>query len=205
MAGQYQRALELILRHTFEPRHQSYSLLALYQTTSLNAASTAFKQSDYRTAIERIRAAGHPPAGLGVDDFAAMRSARLSVFEALLREAAGDPKAALQAWREAAGTGHTAGDEGIFRAIAMAKTGAATEAESWFKNFLSANEHDKQSNRIETRAQAYYLAGVYEAFRGRRNLAQDNFRQSLMNNRSSLWTQQAMTWFEAGLLDYLAR
>jgi Tfp pilus assembly protein PilF len=204
--GQYQRALELILRHTFEPRHQSYSLLHLYQTTSLNAAITALKQPNYPTAIERVRAAGHPPPSLGVDDFAAMQSARLLVFEALLHQAAGDRKAALQTWRAAAGTGHSGiGEEGLFRAIALAKSGETAQAEGWFKNFPSVNEQNKQSNRLESRAQAYYLAGVYKAFRGQRNQARESFRQCLLIDRSSLWAQQAMTWLETGLFDNLVR
>jgi Tfp pilus assembly protein PilF len=204
-AGQYQRALELILQHKFEPRHQSYSLLTLYQTASLNTAITAYKQMDYRTAIERIRAAGQPPANLGVDDFAAMQSARLPVFEALLHQAAGNHKAASQSWRAAAGTGHPAGEEGLFHAIALAKTGAATEAERWFKNFLGVNEQNKRSNRIETRAQAFYLAGIYEAFFGRRQEARESFTECLRIDHSSLWAQQALTWLEAGLLNHLAR
>ncbi len=200
-AGRHGRALELLTQHTFEPRHQSYTLLHLYQTSRLMSALEAVKQMKHSAAIDHVRAAGRPPASLGVDDFAALQSARLLVFEALLHRAVGDSAAASQAWKAAAATHHTAiNEEGLFRAIALARTSRNEEAEVWFKKFLSANEQNKQSSNKETRAGAYYLLGVYAAFRGERELSDASFRRSLEIDRTLLWAQQAMAWGTAGLL-----
>jgi len=200
-AGQYARALELLTGHTFEPKHQSHSLLQLYQATQLMMALNEAKQAKYPAAIERIRAAQRAPANLGVDDFATLRSARLLVFEALVHQAAGDQQASTLAWQTAAGLPSASNnEEGLFRAIAIAQTGEAARAEVWFKDFLSANERDKLSSRIETRAQAFYRAGIYAAFRGTPADSRAQLRQSLETDRTFLWAQQALGWLDAGLL-----
>jgi len=204
-AGRHDRALELLTKHVFEPKHQSYSLLHLYQTTRLLAALDTAKQARHAVAMEHVRAAERPPASLGVDDFAALESARLRVFEALLHRAAGNRNAAAQAWKAAAASVATSNDEELFRAIALVQTGEAARAEEWFKTFPSANERNKQSNRIETRAQAFYLAGIHAAFRGRREEANESFRRSLEIDRSGLWARQAFAWAESGLLNRLQR
>ncbi len=164
-------------------------------------ALDAAKQTKHAAAIDHVHAAQRPPAGLGVDDFAALESARLLVFEALLHRAAGDQKAAAQAWKAAAASVATSNDEGLFRAIALVQIGEAARAEEWFKTFLSASERNKQSNRIEMRAQAFYLAGIYAAFRGEREAAKENFRRSLEIDPSGLWARQTFAWAESGLLN----
>ncbi|MEP7270364.1 MAG: DUF5107 domain-containing protein [Acidobacteriota bacterium] len=200
-AGQYARAIEVLTEHTFEPKHQSHSLLQLYQATQLMMALDQARQTKYPAALERIRAAQRVPSNLGVDDFAALESARLLVFEALLHQASGDEKASSLVWRAAAAMPSASNnEEGLFRAIALAQAGEAAHAEEWFKDFLSANERDKLSSRIETRAQAFYRAGIDAAFRGTRAEARSQFQQSLETDRTFLWAQQAMAWLDAGLL-----
>jgi tetratricopeptide (TPR) repeat protein len=204
-AGRHDRALALITKHAFEARHQSYSLLHLYQVTRLMAALNAAKQAKHAVAMDQVRAAQRPPASLGVDDFAALQSARLLVFEALLHRAGGDQEAAARAWKAAAASVATGVEEELFRAIAFMRAGETARAEEWFKTFLGANERNKQSNRIETRAQAFYLAGIYAAFRGEREEAKESFRRSVEIDRSVFWAQQALAWEAAGLLDHLAK
>ncbi len=188
--GNAQRALTLLANHTFEPQHQSYSLLHVWQAANLLASVGKSKDE----AIKLARAAQRPPVNLGVDDFATLRSTRLLVFEALLQQM----NEASQTWQAAAGTSHEGfNEEGLFRAIALHKSGATARAEEWFKNFLIVNDRNKNSERL--RAQAHYLAGIYAAFRGQPEQARTSFRQSLELDRTLLWSQQALAWLDAGL------
>jgi hypothetical protein len=108
-------------------------------------------------------------------------------------------------WKTAAATGHrSSNDEGLFRAIAQARVGRKGDLEEWFRNFLNANERNRQSSRSETQSGAYYLAGIYAAFRGEPEKAEESFRRSLEIDRSDFWAQQASAWRAAGLLQRLA-
>jgi tetratricopeptide (TPR) repeat protein len=138
--------------------------------------------------------------------FAALQSARLLVFEALLQEASGRRETAKQAWASAAGTAHKEIDEeGLFRAIALFQGGKREKAEDWFKNFVKTNQRNQSSDRMATRARGHYLAGVYAAFRGKPEEARESFRKSLEIDRSHLWSLQALVWLEAGLLKHLGQ
>src|SRR5262245_4458018 len=200
-AGNPRRALELLTQHTFEPKHQSYSLLHLWQVAQLMASATASKA----VTMEHVRAAQRPPSTLGVDDFATLRSARLLVFEALLHQSAGDQESAARAWRAVAHTAdETSGEEGLFHALALHKIGETARAEAWLKNFLSVNERRRISGSATSRAQAHYLAGIYAAFISRPgqsgpDQAREHFRQALELDRTFLWTHQALTWLDAGM------
>jgi len=201
-AGNPRRALELLTQHTFEPKHQSYSLLHLWQVAQLMASATA----GTGVAIEHVRAAQRPPSSLGLDDFATLRSARLLVFEALLHQSVGDQESAARAWRAVAHTAdETSGEEGLFHALALHKIGETARADAWLKNFLIANERRRISGGATSRAQAHYLAGVYAAFhsgpgQSGPDQARKYFRQSLELDQTSLWTRQALAWLDAGLL-----
>jgi len=200
-----ERALRLLTEHTFEPRHQSYSLLRLYQAARLMTGLRSFRLGDHTAAIDHVRAAQSPPAGLGVDDFAVLHSARLFVFEALLQQAAGHEVAARRAWEAGAKTApEETGEEGLFRAIALVRAGEREKGESWLKNFAMA-DLDRSSDRAGGRAQADYLAGIDAAFRGNQQEARESFRRVLEIDRSHLWARQALAWLEAGLLKGMAR
>ena len=195
--GNPQRALELLSKHTFEPQHQSYALLHLWQAAQLMAVS----KTNPAAALTHVHAAQHPPTTLGMDDFSTLRSARLLVFEALLQQAAGASAEAAQTWQAAAQTTNEgSNEEGLFRAIALAQTGERERAETWFRNFAVVNERNKNSERVQTRALAFYLAGVYGALRAEPAQARANLNQSLEIDRTFLWAQQALDWLDAGLL-----
>lgn len=202
----HERALQLLTNHVFEPRHQSYSLLQLYQATRMMIALKRYRAGAGAAAIDQVRAAQTPPASLGVDDFAALQSARLLVFEALLQQAAGHQEAANQSWASAAGTTHKEIDEeGLFRAVALLREGKKEKAEAWLKNFTTANERDQSGDRGAARAKSFYLAGVYAAFQGEPEQARESFRKCLEIDRSHLWARQALAWLEAGLLKHLTQ
>ena len=122
--GAAKGAMELLSRHTFEPRHQSYSLLRLYQATRLMLALEAAGRKNFSEAVREVELAAKPSANLGMDDFAALESARLHCFLALLKEAREDKKGASQSWKAAAATSDDDVEgEGLFRAIGLWKSG----------------------------------------------------------------------------------
>lgn len=206
LSENHERAFQLLMSHAFAPRHQSYSLLHLYQEVQMMMALKQYRTGVEAAAINHIRAAQTPPANLGVDDFAALHSARLFVFEALLQQAAGRRDAANQAWASAAGTAHNEfDDEGLFRAVALFQEGKKENAAVWLRNFVKINERNQSSDRAATRVQAYYLAGIYAAFRGNPEEARKSFRKTLEIDRSHLWSRQALAWLEAGLLKHLTQ
>ena len=164
------------------------------------------EKSDFPAAIDDIRAAAQPPSSLGIDDFAAVKSARLLLFEALIHQAAGDAKAASDAWKAAAGTrDDDIEGEGLFRAIALYKVGETDKADEWFKTFSGVNEQRKKDNAMDLRTHAYCMAGIYAAFQGDNRVAADDFHKALEIDQSYLYGRQALAWLAAGMLKGLSR
>ncbi len=198
------RALELLTTHTFEPTHQSYSLLHLYRAVRLMQALDAFKKPDQAAALAHVHAAARPPSSLGVDDFATVRSSRLLVFEALLQRAGGNAGAAEEAWKAAAATSDDdIESEGLFRALALVKTGEPQKAARFLDEFTAVNDQRKTDSAVNLRTHAYYIAGIYAAHKGDAIEAAANFRRALENDESFLYARQALAWLQAGLLNGL--
>lgn len=199
--GSAQAAIELLSRHTFEPRHQSYSLLRLYQATRLMLALEAAGRRNFSEAVREVELAGKPSANLGMDDFAALESARLHCFLALLKEARADKKGAAQSWKAAAATSDDDVEgEGLFRAIGLWKSSQQAEAEKWFQEFERLNPKRQQDNSVEVRTQAFTLAGLYAAFRKDSQGAKANFQKAIEADPTNLFARQGEAWLEAGLL-----
>ncbi len=199
--GNPRRALELLSGHTFDATHQSYSLLHLYRGVQLLLALDSYKNNNREEAMAHLRDAAQPPANLGIDSFATVKSSRLLVFEALLQRAMGNPDGAQAAWKAAAETRDDDYEvEGLFRAIALKKSGRTREAEDWLKAFPAVNAQRKTDNSIDLRIQAHCLAGIYAAFTGDGATAAENFRRSLEIDQSYLYARQALAWLDAGLL-----
>jgi len=53
---------------------------------------------------------------------------------------------------------------------------------------------------VNLRTHAYYIAGIYAAYRGDDIEAAANFRRALENDESFLYARQALAWLQAGLL-----
>jgi tetratricopeptide (TPR) repeat protein len=199
--GNYSRALEIIDTHKFQATHLSYSLLHLYRGVRLMLALQAARNSQFAEALADVWSATRPPSSLGVDDFAAVKSSRLLMYEALLQQAAGDSSAANAAWQAAAKTlDDDIEGEGLFRAIGLYKAGQVQKAEDWFKEFATVNEQRKTDNAVNLRLHAYDLAGVYAALRGDDALARENFKKALEIDQSYLYARQSLAWLEAGML-----
>ncbi|HYK88914.1 MAG TPA: DUF5107 domain-containing protein [Acidobacteriota bacterium] len=204
--GNYQRALELLNGHTFDPTHQTYSLLHLYRGIRLMLALQAAGRTDIPGAVDNVRAGASPPTSLGIDDFAKVKSSRLLMFEALLQQAGGDAKAASATWKAAAETrDDDIEGEGLFRAIALYKVGEVQRADEWFRTFTSVNEQRKKDNAMDLRTHAYCVAGIYAAFRGDEAGAAENFRKAIEIDQSYLYARQALAWLEAGMLKRLRK
>ena len=199
--GNDERALELLTTHVFEPTHQSYSLLHLYRAVRLMLALDAFRKADQAAAVAHVHAAAQPSSSLGVDDFATVSSSRLLVFEALLQQAVGDARAAREAWKAAAATSDDdVESEGLFRALALVKTGEQQKAARFFDDFTAVNDQRKTDSAVNLRTHAYYVAGIYAAYKGDDVEAAADFRQALENDESFLYARQALAWLQAGLL-----
>jgi tetratricopeptide (TPR) repeat protein len=199
--GNVTRALNLLTTHTFDATHQSYSLLHLYRGVRLMLALDAYKNKNLQEALDHIRAAAQPPASLGIDDFAKVKSSRLLVFEALIHRAAGDAKKAQAAWLAASETADAEYEgEGLFRAIALQRSGQTQKAREWLSVFPAVNEQRKTDSSIELRIQAHCLSGIYAAFEGNDARAGESLRRSLELDQSYLYARQALAWLEAGLL-----
>ncbi len=199
--GNYSRALEIIEAHKFQATHLSYSLLHLYRGVRLMLALQAARKSQFAEALADVGSATRPPSSLGVDDFAAVKSSRLFMYEALLHQAAGDSAAAHAAWQAAAKTlDDDIEGEGLFRAIGLYKQGQAQKAQGWFKEFVSVNEQRKTDNAINLRLHAYDVAGVYAAMQGDDAVARQNFKKALEIDQSYLYARQALAWLDAGML-----
>ena len=151
--------------------------------------------------MAHVKAAARPPSSLGVDDFASVKSSRLLMFEALLYQANHDPSAASAMWQAAAQTlDDDIEGEGLFRAIALFKSGQVQKAEDWFKEFVTVNEQRKSDSAVDLRLHAYQLAGIYAAFQGNDSLATENFHKALEIDQSYLYARQSMAWLNAGML-----
>ncbi|MGA3165989.1 MAG: DUF5107 domain-containing protein [Terriglobia bacterium] len=195
------RALDLMNAHTFQATHLSYSLLHLYRGVRLMLALQAAKNSQYTEALAGVAAATKPPTSLGVDDFAAVKSSRLLMYEALLHQAAGDSAAAHAAWQAAAETlDDDIEGEGLFRAIGLSKTGQVQKAEDWLREFAIVNEQRKTDNAVDISLHAYDLAGIYAALQGDDALARENFKKALEIDQSYLYARQSLAWLDAGML-----
>jgi tetratricopeptide (TPR) repeat protein len=164
-------------------------------------ALQAVRNSQFAEALADVGSATRPPTSLGVDDFAAVKSSRLLMYEGLLHQAAGDSAAALAAWQAAAKTlDDDIEGEGLFRAIGLYRAGQVKKAEDWFKEFAIVNEQRKTDNAVDLRLHAYDLAGVYAAMRGDNALARENFKKALEIDQSYLYARQSLAWLDAGML-----
>jgi tetratricopeptide (TPR) repeat protein len=203
--GRYDDALELLSNHQFGPRHQSYSLLRLYQSVELLKVYELTKDGNFEKAMGHLSAAENTPTNLGVDNFVALKSSRLLLFEALIHEAAGNRAEAASAWRSAVETvDHDYNGQGLFRTIALAKAGRTHEAEEWFETFERINIQRQKDNTARVRTEAFYLAGIYQVFRGEESRGREYLEQSIRNDESNLFARHALLWLDAGLFGGLA-
>jgi tetratricopeptide (TPR) repeat protein len=199
--GNTGRALELLNAHTFEPTHQTYSLLHLYRGIRLMLALESYKNKNLGDALSHIRSAARPPSSLGIDDFATVASSRLLMFEALVGQVSGRTQEALASWKAAAETrDDDVEGEGLFRALALRKTGRTQQASEWLDMFKTVNQQRKSDNAMDLRVQAHCLAGFHEAFEGKDAQAAESFRKALEIDQSYLYARQGLAWLEAGLL-----
>ena len=199
--GNDARALEIMESHKFQATHLSYSLLHLYRGVRLMLALDAATKSQYPAALTDVASATKPPSSLGVDDFANLKSSRLLMYDALLRQAEGHADAAQSDWQAAARTlDDDIEGEGLFRAIALSKIGQAQQAEVWFKEFAVVNEQRKTDNAVTVRLHAYDLAGIYAAMRGDDASARENFKKALEVDQSYLYARQSMAWLDGAML-----
>ncbi len=118
-----------------------------------------------------------------------------------MEQAQGDSPAAQASWKAAAATSDDDVEtEGLFRAIALQKTGERQRAADFFREYEAVNEQRKSDRNLALRAHAHYTAGIYAAFKGDAAEAAAGFRRALEIDQSFLYARQALAWLEAGLL-----
>jgi tetratricopeptide (TPR) repeat protein len=200
LTDDYDEALRILSTHRFGARHQSYSLLHLYQATHLLKAFQLAEEASFELALEQIRNAGDPPSSLGVDDFAALASSRLLFFEALTHALNSDAASSLDAWHRASLTVDQDFDgEGLFRAIGLFMSGEKGEAEKWFSEFEEVNRLRKKDNDTSVKILAYYLSGVYSIFRGKLAEGRQELQVAVQTDESDLLARHALLWIDGGL------
>jgi len=167
----------------------------------LMLALDAHRGGDPSGALAHVRAAARPPSSLGVDDYATVRSSRLLMFEALLQQASGNASEARAAWEAAAETrDDDVEGEGLFRAIALRKSGKQEKAADFFRSFAAVNDQRKTDSNLSLQAHAHYLSGIHAALEGKDGEATASFRRALEIDQSFLYGRQALAWLDAGLL-----
>jgi tetratricopeptide (TPR) repeat protein len=203
LKGDYLEAQVELNNHRFGTRHQSYSLLRLYQAVQLLRAFELSKSGSFESALSEIETANHPPANLGVDDFATLVSSRLLLFKALTYILARDTDSSQQVWSQAAQTNDQDTDgEGLFRAIGLFMSGERDEAEKWFDDFEMVNRQRKKDNDTSVKVHAYYLSGVYSIFRGDPEKGKEELELALQEDESNLFVRQALLWLDAGFFRF---
>jgi len=202
--GDYDEALQILDAHQFGARHQSYSLLHLYQAAHLLKAYQFAREKSLEQALEQIQVAGQPPSSLGVDDFAALASSRLLFFEALTHSLNSDSASSRDAWRRASETvDQDADGEGLFRAIGLFMVGEREETEKWFAEFEEVNELRKKDNDTSVKVLAYYLSGIYSIFRGRIEEGRLDLESALKTDESDLFSRHAILWLNSSFFQGL--
>jgi tetratricopeptide (TPR) repeat protein len=194
--------LERLKTHQFGPRHQSYSLLRLYQSVQLLKAYQLASSGSYEPALRHLAEAENTPINLGIDDFVTLKSSRLLLFEALVHRAAGSTGEMEAAWKEAIETvDHDYNGQGLFRAIALASMGRSEEAENWFERSEMVNRQRQKDNTARVRTEAFYLAGIYSVFRGDEEAGRGHFEKSMRADEGNLFARHAQLWLDAGLFE----
>lgn len=197
-------AMEILLKHNFEPAHQTYHLLHLYRGIRLLLAQQAAAQNDSSEALGHMQAAAQPHAGLGIDDFATVPSSRLLLHKALLLQFFGQKAEAVKIWQSAAATrDDDIEGEGLFRAIALDKTGQKQSAMDWIRTFRPINEQRKTDSSVPLRLHAHCLSGYLAAFEGKDREAEEHFSKALDVDQSYLYARQGLAWLKSGLLKEL--
>jgi tetratricopeptide (TPR) repeat protein len=197
LTDDYDEALRILSTHRFGARHQSYSLLHLYQATHLLKAFQLAEEASFELALEQIRNAGDPPSSLGVDDFAALASSRLLFFEALTHALNSDAASSRDSWRRASLTVDQDFDgEGLFRAIGLFMSGERKEAERWFSEFEEVNRLRKTDNDTSVKVLAYYLSGIYSIFRGELAEGRQELQVAVKTDESDLLARHALLWMD---------
>ncbi|MGW8179200.1 MAG: tetratricopeptide repeat protein, partial [bacterium] len=200
--GDYDEALGLLGSHQFGPRHQSYSILRLYQSIELLKVYELASKGEFEQALEHLRGAENTPANLGVDNFVALKSSRLLFFAALIHHAAGASQSADASWRSAAETSdHDYNGQGLFRAIALANIGRTDEAEEWVEVFERISPQRQKDNTARVRTEAFYLAGIYSLFKGDESKGREQLLKAIQSDESNLFARHALLWLDAGLFE----
>jgi tetratricopeptide (TPR) repeat protein len=206
LTDDYDEALRILSTHQFGARHQSYSLLHLYQAAHLLKAFQFAGETSFEQALSQIKKAGEPPSSLGVDDFAALSSSRLLFFEALTHALNSDTASSRDAWHRASLTVDQDYDgEGLFRAIGLFMSGEKDKAETWFSEFEEVNRLRKKDHDTSVKVLAYYLSGIYSIFRGRLPEGRQELQVAVQTDESDLFARHALLWMDNDLFRGLSQ
>lgn len=167
LKGSYADAEKIVASHRFQPRHRVYSLRDKYRAMQLGLGAAAFHQRNFAEAVRLFRAALTPPVSLGVDDFAAQTSPRISYLVGRSLEAEGKSAEARTAYEQAvAGRDSLSGDrdswssENFYIVLALDRLGRKEEAAKLQSRFVHFASSELDSRKPGHRVEACYLLAL---------------------------------------------
>lgn len=208
VAGQHDRALELLTTRRFHNWEGSGEIHGLYVDARLHRGHARYRAKDFAGALQDYLAALEYPTNLEVGrPRRDRRAAQVSYFIGRTRAALGETDAAKAAFEQAAA--HVTGGPSevqFVQALALMRLDRADEARRWFEGLVKhgmsqreaaespdyfAKFGERQSARLRN-ANAHYLAGLGHLGLGERDAAMAQFQQAVESHPAHLGASERL-------------
>ncbi len=171
--GLYADAEQLMLSHSFSPRHRRYGLRNKYRYLRYGLGARAYNRADYPEALRQFRLALELPVSLGVDNFQFQSTPRANYYLGLALEALGQKDEARNMYEQAiSGAKMLSVDrdswnsENVHMAFAFNRMGQAGERDKLLDSMDSFARSQLESRSLNYRAEARYLLALVLKARG---------------------------------------
>jgi tetratricopeptide (TPR) repeat protein len=206
VAGQHDRALELLTQHHFHNWEGSGEIHGICADALLQRGQARLRARQFAEALQDFAAASEYPTNLEVGRARRDRKAeQVAYFIATAHEGLGDQAQAKTFYEKAVERKESGASEVQFcQALALQKLGRDDDAKRVFEGLIKAGQDqsqageqadyfakfgERQSERVR-KAQAHYLTGLGYLGLGRQTEAQAEFKQALELNPSHLGANQ---------------